>query len=426
MNSFFRRINKLEPRGFLPQLEIFWKKAEGVYVFDKKKKKYLDFTSAIFLSNIGHANKELISSLKKVLNSKIIHSYNYPNPFREKYVKELLNFYGKKFNKKVFLLSGGSETLECAIKLIRLYGSKVNKEKKGIITLEGNWHGRTMGSQMLSSNKKGKEWVGYLDPNIYHLEFPYPWKVKEFNGESFFSNSLKKMKIKYKNIAGIILESFQGWGCFFYPKSYIKAIKRFCLKNKILLVFDEMQSGFGRTGEKFGYYHYDVEPNIICCGKGMGSGFPLSGIIGDSKILDLADRGSLSSTHSANPLACAAGLATLKELKNKKLIKKTKKLGFIFNDWLIKLKNKYSDYIMFTSSKGLIGAIIFKDISLKKNGAFIANKICNFALKRGLILVNTGRNSIKIGPPLVINEKQLNLGFNIIDRSFEDFIKKFN
>jgi len=426
MSSFFKRINKFEPRGFLPQLEIFWKKAEGVFVFDKNNKRYLDFTSAIFLSNIGHANKKLISSLQKVLNSKIIHSYNYPNPFREKYVKELLKFYGKKIKKKVFLLSGGSETLECAIKLVRLYGAKVNKEKKIIITLDGNWHGRTMGSQMLSSNKKAKEWIGYSDPSIRHLEFPYPWKVKEFNGKSFFLNSLKAMKIKYKNIAGIILEAFQGWGCFFYPKSYIKALERFCLKNKILLVFDEMQSGFGRTGEKFGYCHYDVEPNIICCGKGMGSGVPISGIIGDSKILDLAERGSLSSTHSANPLACAAGLATLKELKNKSLIKKTKKLGLIFNDWLIGLKNRFSKYILLTSSKGLIGAIIFKDISSKKNGSFIASKICNFALKRGLILVNTGRNSIKIGPPLVINEKQLSFGFSIIESSFKDFIKEFN
>ena len=194
MNSFFRRINKFEPKGFLPQLEIFWKKAEGVHVFDKKNKKYLDFTSAIFLSNIGHANEELINSLKKVLNSRIIHSYNYPNPFREKYVKELLNFYGKKRKKKVFLLSGGSETLECAIKLIRLYGRKINKEKKYIITLEGNWHGRTMGSQMLSSNIKGKEWIGYLDPNICHLEFPYPWHVNETNGEFFFFKFSKKIK----------------------------------------------------------------------------------------------------------------------------------------------------------------------------------------------------------------------------------------
>ncbi len=413
--NFFKKINKFEPKGFFPQLDVFWKKAEGVYVYDKRNKKYLDFTSTIFVSNIGHSNSTLIKYLKSALNSKIIHSYNFPNPFREKYVKKLLKFYGKK-NKKVFLLSGGSETLECAIKLMRLYGQKINKDKNGIITLEGNWHGRTMGSQLLSSDKMGKKWIGFKDPNIHHLSFPYPWEVNEKNGEYFFNKSLKKLNINFKKkITGIILETFQGWGSLFYPKSFVKAVEKFCKKNDILLVFDEMQSGFGRTGEKFGFHHYKVSPNLVCCGKGMGSGYPLSGIIGDSKVLDLAPVGSLSSTHSANPLACAAGLATLEELNKKNLIKKSKILGEIMFSKLNELKKQFPMHIKHISCKGLIAAIIFKNENESNQGTILANKVCEKSLYEGLILVKTGRNSIKIGPPLIINKKQLIEGLNIIE-----------
>lgn len=429
--KFIDQLKKYEAKSMLPQLPIFWKKAQGSYVFDEKNNKILDFTSTIFVSNIGHSNPVFIKNIKKALNNSIIHSYNYPNSFRIKYLKELIKFVGNN-QKKAFLLSGGSETTECALKLMRLYAIKEKKSRPGIITIKGNWHGRTMGSQLMSDNITQKKWIGFKDPNIFFIDFPYPWKVSEKSSKKFFYRSLdilsKKISFK-KDICGVMLESFQGWGAIFYPKNYVKEIKKFCNKNKILLTFDEMQGGFGRTGKKFGYMHYEVEPNIICCGKGMGSGFPLSGIIADKEIIDLAEQGSMSSTHSANPLACAAGLATLEVIKKKKLVYKANVNGkFLFRQ-LDLLKKSFPDLIFSIEGKGLIAAIIFKNICyIKKNlitGTQIANQICFAALEKKLLLVRTGRESIKIGPPLIINKLEIKRGVNIIRSCLEELESKY-
>jgi len=420
MKTIKTELLKYEPRGMVPNFSTFWKKALNSTVYDDKNKKYIDFTSTIFVANIGHGNKKLRKYLINTLNKPLLHAYHNPHELRLKYVQKLQKFVGEK-SKRVLLLSGGSETTECALKLMRLYAIKVKKRKPGIITLKGNWHGRTMGSQMLCSSLAQKNWIGFQDPNIHYLDFPYPWM--KVDNKKFFENSLKKLKKSIdfkKDICGVMLETFQGWGAIFYEKEYVKEISKFCKKNKIILCFDEMQSGFGRTGKKFGYMHYDVKPNLICCGKGMGSGFPLSGIIGDAKIMNIPPTGALGSTHSGNPLACAAGLATLEEIEKNKLVNKSKNLGSLLHKELNKMKKKYSNHIFTIQGKGLIGAVIFNEkINKILSGAKLASKVCDVSKKNGLLVVNTGLNSIKIGPPLTISKKDLLNGVNILDKAIQ-------
>ena len=249
------------------------------------------------------------------------------------------------------------------------------------------------------------------------LDVPYPWKTNEKNSVKFFYKSLvncfgKKFNYK-KRIAGIILEAFQGWGAFFYPLNYIKALKKFCKQNKILIAIDEMQSGFGRTGYKFLYEYYNLDPDILCCGKAMGSGFPLSGVISSKKVMNIPKIGDMSSTHSANPIVCSAGLATIEEIKSKKLVLKTKNLGKIFKKELEKIKDLFPEVIDSINCKGLIAAIIFKKyrgIEPKK----LADKVTIDAYNLGLLLVNTGRESIKLGPPLIITKSSLLRAIKII------------
>ena len=290
-----------------------------------------------------------------------------------------------------------------------------------------------MGAQLLCSDKNQKKWISSSDKNFHFLDFPYPWllnKRKE-SGKEFFKKSLKKLKKKInfkKDVCGIVIETFQGWGAIFYPKDYIKAIKKFCNENDILLAFDEMQAGFGRTGKFFGFEHYDVNPDLICCGKGMGSGFPISGVLGKRKILDLAPPGSMSSTNSANPLACASGLATLYELDRKKLIKNSEKVGEFLQLELNNLKKKYKNIVYCTSGKGLIASLIFQDLKIKKNkkitADYLASQICFESAKNGLLLVRTGRESIKIGPPLTIKKKEIKIGIEILEKSILAVLKK--
>ena len=157
-----------------------------------------------------------------------------------------------------------------------------------------------------------------------------------------------------------MLETFQGWGAIFYPKKYVQEINKICKKFNILLTFDEMQSGFGRTGKKFGYQHYGVDPDLICIGKAMGGGVPVSGVLGKSKIMDLPEVGNMSSTHSANPLSCIAGLTVLEEIESQKILKNTKINSKFLFKFLKKIKTKNKKKIMHIDGKGLIAAIIFR------------------------------------------------------------------
>ena len=202
----------------------------------------------------------------------------------------------------------------------RSYKSQ-GRTKNKIICIENNWHGRTLGAQMLSSNVGQKEWIRESDKDIIYIPFPYPWEVSETNSQDFLLNSIAELESNNsdltRDVCGFMLETFQGWGSIFYPSSYVKAIDELCKKHDILLTFDEMQSGFARTGKAFGYMHYDVDPDLICLGKGMGGGVAVSGVVGRDWIMDLPDVGNMSSTHSANPIACAAGKAFWRKLSQR-------------------------------------------------------------------------------------------------------------
>jgi 4-aminobutyrate aminotransferase-like enzyme len=391
------------------QFPIIWDKAEDFSVYDIAGNKWIDFTSTIFVANIGHGNKRVSAAIKEVLDKPLVSTYAYMSEVRAKYLEKLIKFAGPPFG-KAFLLSAGTEATEATLKLIRMYGQKIGKKRPGIVTLNGNWHGRTMGAQMMSSNTEQKAWIGYEDPNIHHIDFPYPWLVSEEQGEEFFNKQLESLKQTGLNletdIAGFMLETFQGWGALFYPKSFVKAIRKFTEENSVLLAFDEMQAGFARTGKKFGFEHYEVSPDLFACGKGMGGGVSLSGVIGKSEIMDLPEVGNMSSTHSANPLVCAAGLAVLEEIESKNIVAETARKGEILKNLLKDLKDKFPEVISNHYGEGLIASVIFNDFNyISKNE--LASQISEKCMQKGLLVVHTGRESIKLGPPLTIEDEAL-------------------
>lgn len=425
--GLFKSLSKVESRSMHGQMPIAWDKAKNFNIFDIAGNKFIDFTSTIFVANIGHSNPRLIKYIKLALSKNFLHSYAYINKIREKYIKKLILFAGKNFQ-KAFLMSAGTEATEAALKLMRMHGQKQGKRKLGIICFEGNWHGRTMGAQMMSGNIKQKEWIGYQDPNIYHLPFPYPWILKNNESEKFLIDTLKKIEKKInlkKDICGVMIETFQGWGAIYYPKEYVKLLFKICKKNNILITFDEMQSGFARTGYKFGYEYYGVKPDLICCGKGMGGGIPISGVIGKKNIMDLPEVGNMSSTHSANPLACYAGLAVLEEINKKKLLQNTKDKEKILFKKLNQIKDKFPKEILYVQGKGLIAALIF-NLRSKNNVKKILKLIVEECLKNGLLVVYTGRESIKIGPPLTITKEALIEGINVLDQAITKNLIKIN
>ncbi|TGL59748.1 aminotransferase class III-fold pyridoxal phosphate-dependent enzyme [Leptospira ognonensis] len=422
------KMYKTESRSMHGQMPIIWDRAEGFQVFDPWGNAWIDFSSTIFVTNAGHGNKRIIEALRKVLDKPLLHTYTYANLERIEYIDYLIENTPKQFE-KAFLLSAGTEATECAFKLMRLNGKKQGKKRGGIICFEGNWHGRTLGAQMMGWNPAQKEWIGYLDPNIFHLPFPYPWREEAMkNPVQFFKDSLTEMCLKNQidpqtDISGFMLETFQGWGAIFYPKEFVQAVVEFAHQNQILVAFDEMQAGFGRTGKLFGYMHYGVEPDLLCCGKGAASSLPLSIVLGSAEVMDLPDIGSMSSTHSANPMVCAAGKANLEALLEDGLITNSEKLGKIFHDQLQKMREQFPNHISSIQGVGLLAAVIFNDPSGKPL-ASLCDTIAEYCLQRGLILVHTGRESMKLAPPLSITEDALFEGLGVLSGAIADGIKK--
>lgn len=418
-------IDKYESRSMHGQYPIVWDRAEGFQVYDAWGNTWLDFTSTIFVANSGHGNKNIVNAIDKVINKPLLHAYNYYSKERADYLKYLIENTPDYFE-KAFLLSAGTEATECALKLMRMHGQKVGKNRLGIIAFEGAWHGRTLGAQMMGANEQQKEWIGYHDPNIHHLPYPYPW-IKEVidDPRKFFFDSLTELFdekwITPDDISGFMLETFQGWGAVFFPPAYVKAVKEFAEEYDILVAFDEMQAGFGRTGKLFGYMHYDVDPDLICCGKGASSSLPLSFVLGKTEVMDLPDVGSMSSTHSASPIVCAAGLANFQTIIEDGLVEQSKQLGKIFLSELNAIKDDFPHHVSFICGEGLLAAMHFHDDAGNPLSELCTN-ICELLLHRGLLVVHTGRETIKLAPPLTITEEALRDGLEAIREAIRDCV----
>lgn len=408
--AIFQRLEKVESRSMHGQLPLVWDRAEDFSVYDIAGNRWIDFTSTIFVANVGHSNPRLAAAVKNTVETPLLSCYAYANPVRALYLEKLVEFAGAPFE-KAFLLSAGTEATEASLKLMRMHGQQAGKRRGGIICIENNWHGRTLGAQMMSSNPGQRAWIGYQDADIHHIPFPYPWTVASGEGAGFLQENLRELESKgvdlERDICGFMLETFQGWGAVFYPQEFVQGIAELCQRHGILLAFDEMQAGFGRTGKKFGYQHYGVTPDLIACGKGMGGGVPLSGVLGRSIIMDLPEVGNMSSTHSANPLVCAAGLAVLEELEQRDLINEAARKGDLLFGALHELKEKYPSRISHILGEGLIAAVLFKDPERGEPDAPFTSKVAERCMQKGLLVVHTGRESIKIGPPLTISDEAL-------------------
>lgn len=423
-----QKMYDLESRSMHGQMPVIWDRAENFQVFDEWGNCWIDFSSTIFVSNAGHGNKRIREALKKVIDKPLLHTYTYGTKERIEYLDYLISNTPGQFE-KAFLLSAGTEATECALKLMRMHGHKKNKRKGGIVCFEGNWHGRTLGAQMMSWNPTQKQWIGYLDPDIYHLPFPYPWRTTAMKDPAaYFHDNLNKLCAEKKidprtDISGFMFETFQGWGAIFYPNEFVQTVVKFAKENDILVAFDEMQAGFGRTGKLFGYMHYGVEPDILCCGKGAASSLPLSLVLGSAEVMDLPDIGSMSSTHSANPLVCVAGKANLEALLEDGILANAENLGTIFHKELARIKQRYPNHISSIQGKGMIAGLIFTDAAGNPLTS-VCDLTSQLCLQRGLIFVHTGRESIKLGPPLTINEEALLEGLEVLSAAIGDAIEK--
>jgi len=422
------RVEELESTSMHGALPVLWDRAEGHNVYDAWGNKWLDFTSTIFVTNAGHGNKRIRKAMKKVIDKPLLHTYMYVSRERADYLEYLIAKTPAHLD-KAFMLSAGTEATECALKLMRMNGWKTGKKRPGILAFEGNWHGRTLGAQMMGWNPAQKEWIGYQDPNIHHLPFPYPWREEAMKDpRKYFREAIAKLCAEKnldpkQDLCGVMMETWQGWCAAMYPPAFAQEVEAFCRENGLLLAFDEMQSGFGRTGKLFGYMHYGVEPDLLCCGKGAASSVPLSLVLGRKAIMDLPEIGSMSSTHSANPLVCAAGKANLQAILEDGLMANAERLGPVFQAELEKIRAAHPKHVSRIIGVGQVAAIIFRDPA-DQALAWLGDRASELSMERGLLVVHTGRESIKIAPPLSITEDALREGCAVLASSVADAIRE--
>lgn len=416
--QFLHELRSIEPKVMGNFLPIVWSKAKGINIYDGYGNKWIDFTSAIVLTNAGHANREIGISIKSQIDKELFHNYCNPSFVKLEYLKRLRRILPSYLD-KTFLLTTGSEAVECAIRIMREYGQKKEVKKINIISHSNSFHGRTMASMAAAGKNYSKTWLIQKPPGFYHISFPdcnfCPWGKIRYNncGRECFNKSMNNLNIDERLIAGVIVETFRGPSATFMPKDYARELRKWTISHKVLLVFDEVQAGFGRTGRWFGFEHYGVKPDLITVGKGMTSSLPMSGVIGRNEILDSVD--GLSSTHTGNPLCVVAGLKNIDVIEKNKLVENARNLEKVCLNALQELKVHYPKHIGPINGKGLAVAFYLLNPKTGRIDSGLAKKVIDKCRQLGLLLLPTSSaGTIKIAPPLCINSEALLEGISVI------------
>lgn len=422
--EIIERMEKYEPTSMSGQPPIIWDKAEGFQVYDKWGNMWLDWSSGVLITNAGHSHPRVIKALREEVDSKLLTSYVFYHEKRAELV-DLLQQDAPEGLDKVFLLSTGSEATENAIKLARTYGvKKGGRDKHVIVSFNNSFHGRTLGAQLAGGIPALKEWIINLDPGFVNVPFPDGFFQEDISFDVFL-DSLKTQGIEPKNVAGVITESYQGAGPFFMPKEYAQKLEAFCRENDALLIMDEVQAGFGRSGKWFTFEHYDVKPDLIACGKGISSSLPISAVIGRNDVMNMYPPGSMTSTHSASPLPVVAAIANIKALKDEKMTENAVVLGEILEEELMNIQKKHSDKIGFVTSKGLVAGLQIVKSNTKEGDKETAYKINEGCFRKGLLMfspVGIGGMCVKIAPPLMITKEALKEGLKVLDEVCDEVL----
>ena len=380
---------KLINKNLMPtysRLPISFEKGEGVWVFDKANNKYLDALSGIAVNTLGHNHPSLVKAISNQA-VKFIHISNY-------YYIEEQSILADKLVKlsglsSVFFCNSGCEANEAAIKLARLHGHKLNIDTPNIIVMENGFHGRTMGTLSASGGRKYQ--AGFEPLMSGYIRVPFD-----------DVDAIEKVASKKNKVCAIFLEPIQGEGGINIPKNlkqYLKKLRQICDQNKWLLIFDEVQCGVGRTGKWFAHQHSTVKPDVMTLAKGLGSGVPIGACIANKTATQLMEPGKHGSTFGGNPLACSAGVATLKAIEKEYLIKNAAEQGTLITT-LLKKKFKNNKNIVSIRSLGLM-------IGIQLSSP--CGEVVNIALEKKLLINVTAENVIRLLPPLIINKTEAKL-----------------
>ena len=379
------------------QFPIVIEKGDGVYLWDSDGNMYLDFVAGIAVNALGYNNSDYVKEISTQL-TKLQHCSNLYWMIPSIELSELL-IQNSCFD-KIFYCNSGAEAVEAAIKLSKKYGKKIHgKNCYEIITMKKSFHGRTMATVTATGQTKYQKGYDPLMPGFSYVEF------NDFN---------ELEKAVSENTCAIIIEPIQGEGGIHPAEQiYLEKVRSLCDKNDIVLVFDEVQCGIGRTGELFAYQLFDIKPDVVSLAKGLGGGFPIGAMLAIQSKADAFQPGDHASTFGGNPLACTAGKVVLEKLLNEGVLENVQKIGAYLKTKLIELQKEYE---MITDVRGhglMLGVEL--DCPVKD--------IVKDCMEKGLLLLGAGENVIRFVPPLIIGKKDIDKGIKILNEVLTQLTK---
>ncbi|PYB70480.1 4-aminobutyrate--2-oxoglutarate transaminase [Rhizobium wuzhouense] len=413
------RKNDAISRGVGMTTQIYADKAENSEIWDVEGRRYIDFAGGIAVLNTGHRHPKVVEAVKKQLD-RFTHTCHQVVPY-ENYValaERLNKIVPGNFEKKTIFATTGAEAVENAIKIARCATGR-----SAVIAFTGGFHGRTfMGMALTGKVVPYKVGFGPMMNDVFHVPFPLEMHGIDVETTLDVLDKLFKADVDPKRVAAIILEPVQGEGGFYdVPRPLMKALRELCDEHGILLVADEVQTGFARTGKLFAMEHYDVVPDLTTMAKSLAGGFPLSAVTGRAELMDAPGPGGLGGTYAGNPLAIAAAHAVLDVIEEEQLCERANQLGNRLKQRLESLRSDIP-HIMDIRGLGFMNAVEFKVPGTDKPNADFTNAVRVKALEKGLILLTCGvySNVIRFLAPITIQDEVFNEALDLIEASIRE------
>ncbi|MCG6145984.1 4-aminobutyrate--2-oxoglutarate transaminase [Leptospira bandrabouensis] len=408
------------PRGVTTAYPVFAEKAKNAEIWDVEGKRFIDFGGGIGVQNTGHCHPKVLAAIHKQVDQ-VLHTAFQIMPY-EPYIvlAEKLNAKAPiEGSAKTILFSSGAEALENAVKIARAATGR-----PGIISFLGGFHGRTMMALALTGKvvpyKKG---FGPFASDVYHIPFPMEYHGVTEDDSIKALNNLFKADIDPTRVAAIVIEPVQGEGGFYIASpSFLKKLRTICDEHGILLIADEVQSGFARTGKLFAIEHSGIKPDLITTAKSLAAGMPLSAVIGKTSIMDAVEPGGLGGTYAGNPVACAAGIAVMDLIEEEGILEKSVKLGKLLVSELNEIKKTYPHIGEIRGLGAMVAFELVENGDANKPSADLAKKLTAKALEHGLVLLSCGvyGNVIRILVPITAEESIVKEGISIITKSLKE------
>ncbi|MBN1345273.1 MAG: aspartate aminotransferase family protein [Phycisphaerae bacterium] len=412
-------LRRCEPQSMEGQPPVVWDHADGCQVYDKYGNMWLDFSSGVLVANAGHGRKEIADAVVAQAQHGLLTHYCFPGEPRMELAKRLVELAPPSLD-KAFILTTGSEAVECTIKLSRAHGLAVGgPDKRVTVSFMGSFHGRTLAAQLAGGIPALKEWIGPLDPAFVQVPFPDGFRCENTSFD-LFAQTLQEMAIRPEHVCGVLTETFQGGCASFLPVEYMKRLRAWCDEHDVVLTCDEVQAGFGRTGKLWGFEHYGIVPDLMPLGKGISSSLPISAVVGKASLLNQFPPGSMTSTHTGNPICAAAAVANIDLILKEKLIDHAATVGEILQGRLREIKDRFSNAIGWVDGKGMVAALQCVVPGTKDPDPDLAWDIVRRCVESGLLFfspVGKGGGAVKVCPPLCTPVEAIREGCQVISES---------